>query len=296
MILKNAIFNPFFYIYCLTCFFQGYVTGKMFTLCFKSKLSNGKTIMLIVIGASVIPIINKVTSALFPPFLGLICPIIFCCFITYGSKIKITFFFIINLLLESITEIILHILANVLNKNFTMDEFNSERVIFSLLFIFISSPVKYIFAKMWNKIVNKKYGERLNYFYIVFPFAQSLAYTAMMLRYVHYDFYSFHTSGYVIASMMIFASSDIIFLIFISDFEKKRTLEQEIKIIKYARLFEEQHYKEIEQKRFEAAKLNHDIKNQIVIMKKLINIGKINEVEQLINELEKNIDSTKEYD
>ena len=54
--------------------------------------------------------------------------------------------------------------------------------------------------------------------------------------------------------------------------------------------------KEIEQKRFEAAKLNHDIKNQIIIMKKLINTGKINEAEQLINELEKNIDSTKEYD
>lgn len=296
MILKNVILNPFFYFYCLICFLQSFITAKLFTKCFKSKFSDICTIALIIIGASVIPIINKVTAALFPPLLGLICPIIFCCFITCGSKIKITFFFIINLLLESITEIILHILANVLNKNFAMGEFNSERVIFSLLFIFISSPAKYIFAKMWNKIVNKKYGERLNYFYIVFPFAQSLAYTAMMLRYVHYDFYSFHTSGYVIASMVIFASSDIIFLIFISDFEKKRTLEQEIKIIKYARLFEEQHYKEKEQKRFEAAKLNHDIKNQIVIMKKLINIGKINEAEQLINELEKNIDSTKEYD
>lgn len=305
MIFDDILSNPYFYLYILIGMLPTVVSAKLYTYCFKSKYSDMCTIVCFCLSFGIVPIVYKVIVnrvSFLSPILGIICPAVVCFFITHGSKVKIVFFFIINLLLESISEIIIHALFG--DNDISVSVYNPARIMATVLFLIISSPIKYIFASIWKKLVNKEDGIKLNYFFVVFPFAQGIAYIAMMLQYFNHHLYSLYSADHVSvylsnevdAAMMIFASSNIIFLIFISDFEKKRKLEQEVKTIKCVRSFEERHYEIIEKKRFEAAKLNHDIKNQIIIMKKLITAGKINEANQLINELEQNIDSTIEYD
>ena len=44
-------------------------------------------------------------------------------------------------------------------------------------------------------------------------------------------------------------------------------LEREVSSLKYARQLEEQHFKQIEEKRYEVAKIRHDINNQLIAIK-----------------------------
>ena len=56
-------------------------------------------------------------------------------------------------------------------------------------------------------------------------------------------------------SFITFIVADIVYMYFISDIEKKAVLEREVNSLKYARQLEEQHFKQIEEKRYEVAKI-----------------------------------------
>lgn len=298
MISYEHLLNPFFYLWLFVCMLQSCVTGFMFARCFKAKVSDIKLALLTILGNSVIPVLAKVLFneiSMFTALAGLVCPTVLCGIYTYGSKIKVAFFFIINLLIECTIEILIHIGIRYLNLQNDVTAYDYNKVIASIIFLLISIPVKSLVAMLWNRIVNKASDSRLSWIFIVFPLAQTLAYVAMTMQYIYWDNYSFSSGKYVFAAMLVFGISDVIFLKFISDFEKKNSLEHELKITEYTIGLEEKHYAEIEAKRYETTKMRHDIKNQILAMQKLISEGKLTDAEEVIDELEKSLNSTVEY-
>lgn len=299
MINTETFSNPYFYMWTFVCMLQSMVTAWAYLRCFSITVPKYFIYIFIVFGTSILPIASRFFSGIahvISIIFGLAVPILLCTPFTKGSRIKPLIFFAVSLLLDSIVEAILHIILYISDNSIPITTYNYEKFIMAIFFLFAITPVKYVMAILWNKIINKNHGEHIRLIFIVFPIAQILAYTCMMFQNIYWQSNSFSSFYFLLAAMVIFALSDIMFLYFISDFEKKKALEQEIKAIEYTRLLEEKHYESIEAKRYEAAKIRHDIKNQISAMRELIYLGKINDADGIISNLERDIDNTKEYE
>ncbi len=297
MVNNDSFTNPYFYMWFFICILQSFITSWAFLRCFKVKVSKPVVYILVALTSSVIPVVVRYLTNSFSALATLTfvaTEIISCIFITYGSRFKVTVFFIANLFIDTICELFIHLCMG--GALASMDDFTTDRVIASTMFIFVSTVAKYIFSTAWKKIVNKDTTSRLNWVFIIFPSAQMLACLAMMLQFVFKKNDIMTSLYFIFTAMMIFVISDVIFLKFITDFEKKKVLEQELRTMEYTRIIEEKHYENIEAKRYETAKIRHDIKNQIITMRHLISEGQLSDAEELINGLEKSLDSTKEYE
>lgn len=95
--------------------------------------------------------------------------------------------------------------------------------------------------------------------------------------------------------MVLLAVVDCIFLFYLTDIERNKQLKQEIERMEYAYSVEQEHYRLIESKRYEIAKIRHDIKNQLVSIKRLVKTQNFEEADLVLNGIEKTLDETVEY-
>ncbi|MFR2155637.1 MAG: GHKL domain-containing protein, partial [[Eubacterium] siraeum] len=95
-------------------------------------------------------------------------------------------------------------------------------------------------------------------------------------------------------SFLTFLVADIVYLYFMADLEKKAVLEREVSSLKYARQLEEQHFKQIEEKRYEVAKIRHDINNQLIAIRSMMRDGHIEQADEMLGTLETRVARTKE--
>lgn len=95
--------------------------------------------------------------------------------------------------------------------------------------------------------------------------------------------------------MVLLGVVDCIFLFYLTDIERNKQLKQEIGRMEYAYSVEQEHYRLIENKRYEIAKIRHDIKNQLVSVKQLVKTGNFEEAGLVLNGIEKTLDETVEY-
>ncbi len=293
----SVLSDPYFFMWFFVAVLQTAVTAWAFLRCFTVECSEWVIYLTIILSGALLPIFSKhiiVGHVVVTPIITLVLPMILCSFFTKGSKLHIIFFFIASMLMDSILELTLHILLA--GDYAVLDAFDYERVVISVIFLFLITPMKYALSIVWNKLANKNENKPINWVFMVFPAAQALAYVCMMVQTVGWNIDPSKAFYFLLAAMIIFAVSDILFLKFITDSEKKQTLEEEFRAMEYTRAVEEQHYENIEAKRYETAKIRHDIKNQIIATKNLIASGKIKDAEEVIAELEKSLDKTKEYE
>ncbi len=296
--------NIYFYLWILICTMQSMVTVWAYFKCFSTKIGNSVIASLIMLASLIIPVFpkvllteNPIASALLLLFLPVICG----CLITSGSRIMTLIFFVISFILDILVDFALMQLLYALpdgdiSIHMRADEYTYIRVLFSILFLFLITPVKYYFAKLWNKKINKRNYDKSGWMFIVFPLAQALAIAAIILRQIYSEYFSTHTDVMHLVAFIIFAISDILFLGFISDIEKKNMLERELKAVESMQALEARHYENIEAKRYETAKIRHDIRNHIAAVNALIASGNISEAKEVISSLEESIEATREYE
>mgnify|MGYP002688860493 FL=1 len=181
------------------------------------------------------------------------------------------------------------------------DVYTFNRMISSLMFTVICIPFKYLIALLWNSIVNKSTSSRLNLSLILFPAAQTFAMVGMVADHAgnadakQHPMVQANSTLVLTISFLTFLVADIVYLYFMADLEKKAALEREVSSLKYARQLEEQHFKQIEEKRYEVAKIRHDINNQLASIKSMVHSRHIEQAEELIGELENTVRNTQEY-
>ena len=181
------------------------------------------------------------------------------------------------------------------------DVYTFNRMISSLMFTVICIPFKYLIALLWNSIVNKSTSSRLNLSLILFPAAQTFAMVGMVADHAgnadakQHPMVQANSTLVLTISFLTFLVADIVYLYFMADLEKKAALEREVSSLKYARQLEEQHFKQIEEKRYEVAKIRHDINNQLASIKSMVHSRHIEQAEELIGELENTVSRTQEY-
>lgn len=184
----------------------------------------------------------------------------------------------------------------------TEDIYTFNRMVATIMFTVICIPLKYLYSLLWNKIVNRSVSVKMNPTLILFPLAQIFAMIAIVADHAgtadnpQHPLLRENSSLMLTLAFVTFLIADIIYMNFISDIEKKYFLEQEVNSLKYAHRLEEQHFREIEEKRYEVAKIRHDINNQLVAIRSLVKSGHTEQADELLGELESSIRATKEYE
>ncbi len=295
----SVFLNPHFYAWWILCIAQTCVTVWAYLRCFTVKIPKVWIYTLITVSSCVTSVIFKYVLYNFYmlSFLSVALNIIMCMLLTYGSKARILLFFVLNYVIEGLVEITLHILSgDMYDTVYTIDVYGIQKTLGTFTFLVMAFVLKFMMSEIWIKLSHKNNTERISWQFVVFPMAQMTACAPVMIQSIINlnDSALNYSTGIVIAGIIIMAVANMIFLNLISDIEKKKALEQELHELEYTRLIEEEHYESIEAKRYEIAKIRHDIKNQIITMRHLISSGQLSDAEELLDGLESSLDNNAE--
>ena len=292
--------NVYAWLYLFSSVPQMIFTAWAFSRCFELKVSQ-KVYYIAFTGLSFAHLVPQIFFGLYVPaktFVLLALQIVLMWLMSKSGIVKAIIFngfdMVINMLLEF--AIFLSFFGIfITNNGITTDVYTSERVVSSVLFTTLSLPLKYLLAAVWNKIAGKKQS-KLRMSLIAFPVAQVLVITAIVSSFsqVYMNILKVDILLVTTIGLVIFAIADLIYMFFISDIEKKNALELEVNSLKYARQLEEQHFKQIEEKRYEVAKIRHDINNQLIAIRSMMKDGHIEQADEMLGTLETRVAKTKE--
>lgn len=294
--------TAYFYLCVFAFVLQNFVRFWAYTSCFKLKVKPwvGYAVFLSVTGVvsyvklycmtidgSMVPFAPFLTAAgCFFPFH----------FLTEGNgRKKLLLSFIDQLLVDTFIEIALYIIIDRLFDYRSISYvFDFERFSMGIVVCVSAIPIKYIMAKIWNK-KNKTESKGRSRIFIIFPIIQIVVIILFHIeRYYSEGAWWIDKVIAISVYFIVFGVSTVVYLIFLSDIEKKNRLERENNTLNYMRQIEETRYTAIEEKQIETAKIRHDIKNQLITIKGLLKSGNSEEAAELINELETDINASKE--
>ena len=285
---------------------QVIITGWTFSQCFKIRISKVLFTALIILVSCIAIVPPTFFQIYFPIKAAILFILVFVVFKLSSESdfVKPFIFLCLDMLVNITLEMLLLMTVTLIGINDFQDVndvYTFNRMISSLMFTVICIPFKYLIALLWNRIVNKSTSSRLNLSLILFPAAQTFAMVGMVADHAgnadakQHPMVQANSTLVLTISFLTFLVADIVYLYFMADLEKKAALEREVSSLKYARQLEEQHFKQIEEKRYEVAKIRHDINNQLASIKSMVHSRHIEQAEELIGELENTVRNTQEY-
>lgn len=285
---------------------QVIITGWTFSQCFKIRISKVLFTALIILVSCIAIVPPTFFQIYFPIKAAVLFILVFVVFKLSSESdfVKPFIFLCLDMLVNITLEMLLLMTVTLIGINDFQDVndvYTFNRMISSLMFTVICIPFKYLIALLWNRIVNKSTSSRLNLSLILFPAAQTFAMVGMVADHAgnadakQHPMVQANSTLVLTISFLTFLVADIVYLYFMADLEKKAVLELEVNSLKYARQLEEQHFKQIEEKRYEVAKIRHDINNQLASIKNMVHSRHIEQAEELIGELENTVRNTQEY-
>lgn len=285
---------------------QVIITGWTFSQCFKIRISKVLFTALMILVSCIAIVPPTFFQIYFPIKAAVLFILVFVVFKLSSESdfVKPFIFLCLDMLVNITLEMLLMMMVTLIGINDFQDVndvYTFNRMISSLMFTVICIPFKYLIALLWNRIVNKSTSSRLNLSLILFPAAQTFAMVGMVADHAgnadakQHPMVQANSTLVLTISFLTFLVADIVYLYFMADLEKKAVLEREVNSLKYARQLEEQHFKQIEEKRYEVAKIRHDINNQLASIKSMVHSRHIEQAEELIGELENTVRNTQEY-
>ncbi len=298
--------NIYAWVILISSISQVIITGWTFSQCFKIRISKVLFTALIILVSCIAIVPPTFFQIYFPIKAAVLFILVFVVFKLSSESdfVKPFIFLCLDMLVNISLEMLLLMTVTLIGINDFQDVndvYTFNRMISSLMFTVICIPFKYLIALLWNRIVNKSTSSRLNLSLILFPAAQTFAMVGMVADHAgnadakQHPMVQANSTLVLTISFLTFLVADIVYLYFMADLEKKAVLEREVSSLKYARQLEEQHFKQIEEKRYEVAKIRHDINNQLASIKNMVHSRHIEQAEELIGELENTVRNTQEY-
>lgn len=297
--------NIFAWAVLISSVAQVIVTGWAYSLCFRIKVPKFAYTLVIVL-VSCISIVPPMFFQIYIPMkAGCLFILTFIVFklMSESNFVKSFIFCCFDMLINIMLEMFLLLLVTLVGINDFQDVtdiYSFNRMIASLMFTVICIPCKYLLALLWNRIVNKGISSKLNVSLILFPAAQTFAMVGMVADHSgkadarQHPMVQANSTLILTVSFLTFIIADVVYMYFMTDIEKKAALEREVNSLKYAHKLEEQHFKQIEEKRYEVAKIRHDINNQLIVIRNMMKDGYIQQADEMLGVLEDNIGRTKE--
>lgn len=150
-----------------------------------------------------------------------------------------------------------------------------------------------LFTLVWRKWVSGKgYDLKIFLVFAIFPISQII-----MLCNINIKIYEEMTPGGMLAivSILIGIAADVILLAMLLRQQKMQEMTIQLKEIEKTWEVEQNHYKDIEMRREELAKIRHDMSEQFIVIQQLVHQGNYEKAEEMLNILKEYVAATKEY-
>ena len=111
------------------------------------------------------------------------------------------------------------------------------------------------------------------------------------------NFYAYISASSVLfwcVCILLSAVSIVCLLYYVVSLEKKAELEKELQDIHYTMELEQAHYRTMQERREELARIRHDFNNQLAAVSLLIQSGEENDAQSMLRQLGENIAATRE--
>lgn len=110
----------------------------------------------------------------------------------------------------------------------------------------------------------------------------------------HYAYISSAGGLFWCVSALLGGLSVVLLLYYVISLEKKTALEQELQDVHYTMELEQAHYRAVEERREELARIRHDFNNQLATISLLIQAGEQKDAEAMLHKLGEGIAATQE--
>lgn len=294
--------NIYFWLWWFIIALNNLTVAWISIKCFEAKLPTRITCLIMTFVWTLLPFTLSLLGSPwtdFKPIVTIILPILSGVLVLNGQKLKIVLFFIISQMLDFIVDLMISLGIYFINPELTitdLQDYTAHRTIGTLIFTLIVITLRYFYCKTWNRIVNKEKAEKINIIYLMFPLGQAIVMICMMYQTISLEhWFGIPSTAFSLIGFTLLAVIDGVFLMYLADIEKNHRLKQELERMEYAYSIEQEHYQNIESKRYEIAKIRHDIKNQLISVKHLVETENYAEAQELISGIEKNLDATAEY-
>lgn len=161
----------------------------------------------------------------------------------------------------------------------------STEIVFLVLFL--------LFMLVWKKLVLKNgYELKIFFIFIIFPISQII-----MMEYMNLRILTEMTPASVaaIVSLIIGIMADILLLFLLLRQQTMHDMEIKLNEVEKTWQVEQNHYRDIEARREELAKIRHDMAEQFVVMGELVHQENYAKVKEMLDTLQEYVASTKEY-
>ena len=158
-------------------------------------------------------------------------------------------------------------------------------IVFLVLFL--------LFMLIWKKIVSKSgYEFKIFFIFIIFPISQ-----IVMMEYMNLRILTEMTPASVaaIVSLLIGIVADILLLFLLLRQQTMHSMEIKLNEVEKTWQVEQNHYRDIEARREELAKIRHDMAEQFIVMGELVHQENYEKVKEMLSTLQEYVASTKEY-
>ena len=158
-------------------------------------------------------------------------------------------------------------------------------ILFVIFFLF--------FMLMWKKFIMKKgYDLKIFFIFIIFPISQ-----VIMLSNVNFRILTELTPASATAaiSLVLGIGADVFLMILLLRQQSMHEMGIKLNEVEKAWEIEQNHYRDIEARREELAKIRHDMAEQFIVMQELLHQQNYEKVVEMVDTLREYVASTKEY-
>lgn len=149
-----------------------------------------------------------------------------------------------------------------------------------------------LFMLVWKKLVLKKgYDLKIFFIFIIFPISQIIMMSTMNLRVLTE---LTPASAAAVISIVLGIVADILLLFLLLRQQSMHEMEIKLNEVEKAWEVEQNHYRDIEARREELAKIRHDISEQFIVMQELLHQENYDKVIVMLDTLQEYVANTKE--
>ena len=191
---------------------------------------------------------------------------------------------------EMITQVLLE---DALIEAENLDFYQPIMSIYLIYSYILFSVLLGLFTLVWRKWVSGKgYNMKIFLVFAIFPISQII-----MLCNINVKIYREMTPGgmWTIISILIGITADVLLLVMLLRQQRMQEMSIQLKEIEKAWEVEQNHYRDIEMRREELAKIRHDMTEQFIVIRQLIRQGNNENAEEMLNTLQEYVAFTKEY-
>lgn len=172
--------------------------------------------------------------------------------------------------------------------------FGQPIMVIYIVFVEILFVVFFLFFMlMWKKFILKKgYDLKIFFIFIIFPISQII-----MLSNINFRILSEMTpaSAAAVISLVLGIIADVLLLALLLRQQNMHEIEVKLNEVEKAWEVEQNHYRDIETRREELAKIRHDLSEQFIVMQELLKQENYDKVKEMLATLREYVASTKEY-